>query len=394
MKKNTIAALVSCATAFTLAATLAGCAPAPAPVTEPADETPQVGIKLNIEAEGWDADASTPVIATFTEAGFEEAYVCTGGEDEEFASAAEFKEHAQVLPEDERAAHSRYTIEYRDDDGNKVVPETFIHRIEANTDQVVELEAGPYALTLISPVNADGSIYTVPATAEVEAAEIADEADALELKLIPADEVTPEQVEAILAAVTVASGVDPDAVPEALIDQAKANAAAGPNITPEAAEEAEKEAEKVAEAASSAGGASVIQQIATPQGGSTGGSSLANTGSAGSGNAGGSNSGGSAPAPSTPSNSGSNNGGGTSTPAPAPSQPSQPAPAPAPEPEPPAHEHSWSPSSFKDTIICNTCGTAFGNQGDYIAHAKASRHAGYSVQTEITGYTCSCGATK
>lgn len=409
MKKNTIAALVSSTTAFALAATLAGCAPAPAPDPEPADEAPQIGIKLAVEAQGWDADTSTPVIAALTESGFEQAFVCNGDKDEQFATASDFEAHLDGMSDEEKQAHGTFTAIYLDEDGNQVEPETTYHELAANEDAVIEVEEGTYNLELISPINADGSIYAVPEDTEVTAGEITDDADAIELVLIPAEEATSEQLEGIVAGITLAVQAESGLGDESLIERAVANAAANPNVSAEDIEAAQDEAEAAVEA----GDAQAVANLAATQpsrdaSGNT--SSKANTSaqapSAPSNNSGSANNQGSTPAatPSAPSNSGnsnsgsSNGGASASTPAPAPSQPS--------------HEHNWVPQTTQQWVVdvpghseimCNNCKSVFASAGDYDAHAIATRHGGSSTittpeqghyETITTGYTCSCGATK
>lgn len=121
----------------------------------------------------------------------------------------------------------------------EAAPETVYREVSANEEAVIELEAGEHALGLISPINADGSIYTVPDDAQVTVAEITDESEAIALELIPADQVQTAQLEGIVPALTVASQTDPEAIPAATLERAKANALANLNANAEQIEAAE-----------------------------------------------------------------------------------------------------------------------------------------------------------
>lgn len=358
--KSTVKSIIACAASLALGCALFGCAPQQAQDDQQTEPEKQIGIKLNVTAEGWDADSSTPIVAMF---------LPDTPEDDLVTADEATGEDAQEGKEDT----SDVEPIYKD--------------LKANEDQVLELEEGSYNLSLISPVNSDGSIYTVPTETVVEASEITDDAEPIELELIPADQVASEQMQAIITALTVAKDIDPDVVTDAIVDRATENAKACPNVSEDAIEVAEtvaQEAVQSGNAASAAQATKPATQTPTANTGSTGGNSAASTPSGGS-------------AASTPS-------------APSVSTPSTPS-----APSAPAHTHNWvaqttqkyvvdQPAQSK--IVCS-CGAVFSSKADWTAHNKPLAIAGgghsYSAQgtaeqghyeTITTGYTCSCGATK
>ena len=356
MKKSTIARALSALTAAALVSCLAGCGTQAEEAQEQAPEpeaAPEIGIKLDITAEGWTADTSTPVIALLTPVAAEEEVPEAAGDAAEGAAA-------------EAAA------------AEEAAPETVYREVSANEEAVIELEAGEYGLGLISPINADGSIYTVPDDAQVTAAEITDDSEAIALELIPADQVQTAQLEGIVSALTVASQTDPEAVPAATLERAKANALANPNANAEKIEAAEDAA---AQAVASGDKAAVEAAAASRP-----------TASAPAGSA-----------PSAPAASGSANAGQSQTPAAS---------------QTPAHTHSFDipvysqeqylVSEGSSVCVCS-CGVS-GSLAQVQAHIQScidqdiySGHS-YSVQSTppqygyrdvFAGYyQCSCGASQ
>lgn len=350
MKRSTIAKLASAIASATIIACLAGCAGQAEEVQEQAPEPePQVGIKLDVTAEGWDAEASTPVVAVLTPAATEEA--------------SQGASEGQEAPADASQA-----------------PEPIYHELKANEEQVIELAAGTYDLGLISPINADGSIYTVPDDASIESKELTEDAEAMELVLIPADQVQASQLEGIVSALTVASQTNPDAIPVATLERAKVNALVCPNASAEQIEAAESAA---ADAVASGDKAAIDNAVASrPTASAPSGASSGSSESAGSGSLADT---GAAQAPSAPSA--------------------------------PAHTHTfdipvWGQERYLvsagyDTILCS-CGASFSSTSAWGAHDEAimietgSGHS-YSVQSTppqygyrdvITGYKCSCGVSQ
>lgn len=356
MKKSTIARALSALTAAALVSCLAGCGTQAEEAQEQAPEpeaAPEIGIKLDITAEGWTADSSTPVVALLTP-------VAAGEEVPEAAGDAAEEAAADAAAAEEAA------------------PETVYREVSANEEAVIELEAGEYELGLISPINADGSIYTVPDDAQVTAAEITDDSEAIALELIPADQVQTAQLEGIVSALTVASQTDPEAVPAATLERAKANALANPNANAEQIEAAEDAA---AQAVASGDKAAVEAAAASRP-----------TASAPAGSA-----------PSAPAVSGSANAGQSQAPAAS---------------QTPAHTHSFDIpvygqeryliSKGETRVVCG-CGTVFEDIDDYYAHSDAMIDQGifsghsYSAQSTpdqygyrdvVTDYKCSCGASQ
>lgn len=356
--KSTFKSIIACAASLALGCALFGCAPQQAQDDQQTEPEKQIGIKLNVTAEGWDADSSTPIVAMFL----------------------------PDTPEDDLVTADEATgedVQEGKEDTSDVEP--IYKDLKANEDQVIELDEGSYNLNLISPVNSDGSIYTVPAETVVEASEITDDADPVELELIPADQVASEQMQAIITALTVAKDIDPDVVTDAIVERATENAKACPNVSEdviEAAETVAQEAVQSGNAASAARATKPATQTPTANTGSTGGNSAASTPSGGS-------------AASTPS-------------APSASTPST--------PSAPAHTHNWVAQTTqkyvvdvpaKAKLVC-ACGAVFSSTSEWGAHKQALGIAGANghsyrsestpeqghYETITTGYTCSCGATK
>ncbi len=319
MKK--ITTIIAAATATALALALTGCGQQ----AEQQASEPSTGFKVEVQAESWDAEQSTPAIVVLTPKADD-------------ASADESEE-----------------------------PTPIVNAIPANETATIEVDAGTYALDLVSPINADGSIYKVPEGTEVEVVEgELDGSEAIELELIPAEQATSEQVTAIVSALTVAL-TDQAGVPDAaaILDKAKANAKCNPNVTEEAIQAAKDKAEEAVES----GDASVAGAA----------QASGNAGQQASGSAG----------------SGSSS-----------SAPSQAAPAPS----APSHTHSFQPHYYTTQVVVGSqivcsCGATFSSNGEWTAHDKAGLLNGgpghsYSVQPIwqsqqlIDYYYCSCGATQ
>ncbi len=312
MKKTT--SILAAASAFALALALTGCGQQAAPELG-------TGFKVEVQAESWEADQSTPVIVVLTP-------------EADDASADESEE-----------------------------PTPIVNAIPANETATIEVDAGTYALDLVSPINADGSIYKVPegTTVEVNEGEL-DESEAIELELIPAEEATSEQVTAIVSALTVAL-TDQAGVPDAaaILDKAKENAKRNPNVTEEAIQAAKDKAEEAVESGNaSAAGAAQASGNAGQQA----------SGSAGSGSSS--------------------------------SAPSQAAPAPS----APSHTHDFQPHYYTHQVqvgshyVCYTCNKTVSDPAAHQEEAgRGSSHPcgtepTYETKTDIDYYQCSCGATQ
>lgn len=248
----------------------------------------------------------------------------------------------------------------------------------------IEVEPGDYTVSWVSAINADGSLYRVPEPASVSSG---DPAAAPSFERVPADQVTQEDVDAVLEQVAdaVAHGDETLSGDEGrdVVELAGGNAQKAPAVSAEevadavgAVEEAVPEEPAATSPAPSGGGSGQAHGPSSgaggsssggavsgskPSGGSSGGSSSGSKPSGGSssgskpsggssssqasgGSSGGSSSGskpsdGGSSQGSGGSSSGSGSSGGSS--GGAPSVPEQPAAEPEPEPEPPAHEHSW-----------------------------------------------------
>lgn len=310
--------IVAAAAALALAFSLTGCGQQAAP-------EPSTGFKVEVKAESWEADQSTPAIVVLTPKADD-------------ASADKSEE-----------------------------PTPIVNAIPANETATIEVDAGTYALDLVSPINADGSIYKVPegTTVEVTEGEL-DESEAIKLELIPAEQATSEQVTAIVSALTVAL-TDQAGVPDAaaILDKAKENAKRNPNVTEEAIQAAKDKVEEAVES----GDASVVGAA----------QASGNAGQQASGSAG----------------SGSSS-----------SAPSQAAPAPS----APSHTHDFQPHYYTTQVLVGSqvvcsCGQTFSSTRAWGAHNQADLLNGgpghcysvqpiYQSQQLIDYYYCSCGATQ
>ena len=322
MKK--ITTIIAAATATALALALTGCGQQ----AEQQASEPSTGFKVEVQAESWDAEQSTPAIVVLTPKADD-------------ASADESEE-----------------------------PTPIVNAIPANETATIEVDAGTYALDLVSPINADGSIYKVPEGTEVEVVEgELDGSEAIELELIPAEQATSEQVTAIVSALTVAL-TDQAGVPDAaaILDKAKANAKCNPNVTEEAIQAAKDKAEEAVES-----GKEAVE---------SGNASAAGAAQA-SGNAG-------------QQASGSAGSGSSS------SAPSQAAPAPS----APSHTHDFQPHYYTHQVlvgshyVCYTCNKTVSDPAAHQEEAgRGSSHPcgtepTYETKTDIDYYYCSCGATQ
>lgn len=198
-------ALVAVAAACLAAALLlGGCSSAPqesAEPEQPAIET--VDVALNVTADaGWDGN-STPAIAHILGDGVNVYHAIAAGEE-----------------------------------GN------------AGTSTIA-LAAGSYKISLISPVNADGSAYQVGEMQEFEVATDAEEAPSVECPLtqIPADQVTDELLRGIVDEVKEAIESGDETLKgdagQGVLDKLEQNVAANPSVSDETKDEAAKVEEEV-----------------------------------------------------------------------------------------------------------------------------------------------------
>lgn len=349
-------------------------APTPAPAGSAAMEAQEDEasylIRIGVSAEGWDAATSSPVIVHVV---------------------------------------------------SKAEGIDFYHAFAANEDAVLEVPAGGYEVSFITPVNADGSIYRVPGTQTVTAVEDdgAGESGDLPFEFEPVapGDVTAEELTGIIEQVTEAIGKGDETLTgdagREIAETVEENCMANPNADKEAVEE---EGEKAAEATEEPSGA---------QTGSTGGNGGSSDGNSGSKPSGGSTSkpsgGGTSSGNGNGSSSGGGSTGGSSTPK-------------------PSHTHNWvaqtttvhHDAEYKtvhhDAVVeyhnvCNGCGMNLDGMSDaeIDAHFKNSWNGttfecgSYSIapvtvqeawdeqvlvkeawdETVTTGYKCSsCGATK
>lgn len=281
-------------------------------------------------------------------------------------------------------------------DGNRSVD--YYHAVSGAKEDV-ELVPGGYSIEYLPVLKAGGSLVTAKDGAVSAVVEDGALASTSETNEKAAEDVTQDDLDNVLDAVkkAVEKGDDTlkgDAGKDVVDKVAEAVKATG-KVDESKVEEAKQEAETKA---------------SEPSAGSNAGQPAATTGSSSSDN--GSNGGSADKAPasqpaSTPSASQPSGNGS--------SQPEQ--------PSAPAHVHNWQPvySTIVDQeaytshepvgsyILCN-CGATFSSQSEWSAHTQAAgrgQNHGYSVQTkysdvyhpavthqEITGYTCSCGATK
>lgn len=287
----------------------------------------------------------------------------------------------------------------------------FYHAFAANREAAISLKPGAYAIAYISPVNADGSIYKVPASTALKVEAGDGGAAALEavFERVPADQVTQEQVDEVLSgirdAVSKGDGTLSGDAGKKVVDQAAANAGKAPNVDKAKVEQAAGEAKReVSEAPAASADAN-------------GSANSGNTGNAGSNSStttptGGSNSGGG-------SASGGSSGGGSAA------------------PEAPAHSHDWIAQTSQQWVpnvvwvqdsaawdewvisgshIETSCGLTFATAEEWFNHQTRNHSCSYSVvdersmvhheatghyedqghyETVTTGYVCSgCGAGK
>lgn len=290
----------------------------------------------------------------------------------------------------------------------------FYHAFAANADTTIKLKPGYYSITYISPINADGSIYKTNGAliVGVEAGKGDVSKSESNLERIPADQVTQEQMDAVLSGIRDAvskgdSTLSGDAGKK-VVDQAATNASKAPNVD-------KAKVEQVAEQAKQE-----VTDTPTASTGSNGNTNSGNTGNAGSNSStttptGGSNSGGG-------SASGGNSGGGSTT------------------PETPAHTHNWVAQTSQQwvpnvvwvqdsaawdepvmtgSVVQASCGLTFNTTEEWGTHKQemgrghtcsyslvptygtihhdATGHSEDqgSYDTQTTGYVCSgCGASK
>lgn len=281
-------------------------------------------------------------------------------------------------------------------DGNRSVD--YYHAV-SGAQEDVELVPGGYSIEYLPVLKADGSLVTAKDGAVSTVVEDGALASTSKTNEKAAEDVTQDDLNNVLDAVKKAAEKGDDTLKgdagKDVVDKVAEAVKATGKVDESKVEEAKQEAETKA---------------SEPSAGTNAGQPAATTGSNGS--------------------SGSNGGSADKAPASQPSgttsasQPSNNAGSSQPEqPSAPAHVHNWQPvySTKVDQeaytshepvgsyILCN-CGATFSNQSEWSTHAQAAgrgQNHGYSVQTkysdvyhpavthqEITGYTCSCGATK
>ena len=175
-----------------------------------------------------------------------------GGEEETAPKTVEFAIDAEGWNTDSSPfiAH----VAGKTDDGDEV---DFYHAVASDgSSDEIELEAGSYEVGWISAINADGSIYRTPeAPVEVvidDAAETEDSGTAAvdieeSFEQVPADQVTQDDLDAVLEDIKDAVGSGDDTLTgeagQTVVDTATGNAANNPNADKDAIEEAKEEAE-------------------------------------------------------------------------------------------------------------------------------------------------------
>ena len=273
----------------------------------------------------------------------------------------------------------------------------------ANPAIDLTLENGSYTLKLVSPINADGSIYIVsdPQTINVDGTTSENIETPFTGTKLPAEDVTEDQINAIKDAFNKAK--DTGKVDQETIDKVNNNANAGTDARNSKTDEEKQQAQDAAkqETASKQEQAQAsVPETSRPSSGNSSASTPAsnNTGKSDGGSSSNNN-----------SNSGSKDSGSST----------------------PAHEHSWSPvyktvhhdavteqQPIYETVgvvICNVCGADI--TANYVEHSSnhAHNHEGSgwrvidkTVQTGtktvvvipaydeniVTGHQCSCGARK
>lgn len=259
------------------------------------------GVALALSPGGDEAPAETPnVTVTTDDENEEENYVLSVG------TSAEGWDAETSSPVIVHVVSEELGVDY-------------YHAYDANMGCQLPAEAGEYQLSFISPVNADGSIYRVPDVQTVQAVvsddgQVADLELPYEFELVGAEDVTADELTAIVEQVTEAIKKGDDTLTgdagAAVADKVEGNCAANPNADAEAVEEAGTEAAEASQAESTAqtgqDGGSVTSTggAASSSGGSASASSGGNGSSTGSaGSTGGSSS--------TPGGSGSSSSGGS-----------------------------------------------------------------------------------
>ncbi len=182
-------ALAGCtqATSSSAASSTAASSDSASAASEAPAEAAATGFKVDIDAPGWDKLTSTPMIAA-------------------------------VEP----------VIEGVMDNG------PLYFAIDADQPAAIEVDPGTYKVTFISGVNMDGSIYTFPSTKEVSAGTLNDASAVLDVEatLVTPASVTPEQMEHVIAASTIAtqnlSGTDKDG--SAILEDIIKNAQNAPEV--------------------------------------------------------------------------------------------------------------------------------------------------------------------
>lgn len=363
-KKSVINVIVSASLAATLGAgalALTGCAGNDEAQTTEAVEVVESGYKVRIDAEGWDASTSTPAVLSFQKVdGSQFVYGDMVFEDMEalkaWASSEEGKDATGDVFEVDRT-----------------VGDPIYFSVACNEDVELDLDEGTYALSVVTPINADGSLYAAPETTHIEVPD--EDAEPLHMTLVKAEDVTVEQMTSAIEALALVNGVDDAVVTADVLDRARANAETNPNVTSEQVRAAETTASEIV---SSGNVGAAVNQAAQ------------NT-----------------PFTSAQSNTGS------SQQAPVQTAPSAPAPAPvqSTQPSAPAHTHSFSIPVTEQVwvdegtkVVCS-CGQTFSSTAAWHSHnepivvesAGEDGHS-YSVQptghyeTKTVGYKCSCGA--
>ena len=289
------------------------------------------------------------------------------------------------------------------------------HAIDANTEQSIEVaEPGDYSVSFVSPINADGSIYTVPDnnftfnvsnegvvsvsdnkdynTTSTESDEkiektsknsnaVANSDIAIKFEKVEADKVTKEQLENLQS--DIAKAIENgDHNIKKYADDIKATVEKNVEVATTKAKDT---------AANSTDGTSNEKgKDAASTANSNGGTS--NTDASSQSNAGtnSDNSG------ATQQNSGDTFGVGAND-SNMPSYEERMHPA----TDPNVHHHDFSVPiieiSTYSTVVCNNCGAEFDSPGSWASHGDAANHGSYSVVQHIVeetvGYQCECGAT-
>lgn len=356
-----ISAVLALSGALLACSLAAGCAS-----PEPAEDEGRDALgtaAVRVDAPGWDAATSTPVVLVFTAEGEAEP--------------------------------------------------AFARAVAANADVEVELSPGSYGVEVVVPVNADGSTYApVDAVCLDVAADGEGERDAVcvELEPVSAADVTEGRMAEVLSGLARAVAVGDETLAgdagRAVVERAGVNAAACPAVGEDAADDlasAVREAVVEEPAAKAAASASA---------GSTAGTSSSSTGAASSGSSSGSAS---ASSSSSSSNSSSSSGSGSGSASSGSSS----------APSSPAHSHAWTAVTEQRWVVdqaawdepvyswktvCSVCQYQPSNSADLANHQDATGHMGSGgsnvqtgtvhhdevghYETVTVGYSCSCGASK